>query len=255
MRYDNFIESARGSYAYDPKQIFTKEWAIARELFEKNYLLNTDYETKIPKKIHQIWLGSEMPSVYRKLAKSWSEFNPDYEYKLWTDKDVKNLYIGAIKTYKNATNPGMKSDILRYEILRQFGGIYVDTDFECLRSFEDFETLDFYTGIGYDEKFQLYIGLIASVPFHPILNSACHINGDYAGHRGSQIMEVTGANHFTRAFFKNVNENTKGVVCFPTDFFYPWPNNLRDEKSNPYQYLKESSYAIHHWAISWTVKK
>ena len=33
-----------------------------------------------------------------------------------------------------AKNLGMKSDILRYEILMKYGGIYVDTDYECLKN-------------------------------------------------------------------------------------------------------------------------
>ena len=35
--------------------------------------------------------------------------------------------------FERAINPGMKSDIFRYEILKQIGGLYVDTDFECLK--------------------------------------------------------------------------------------------------------------------------
>ena len=33
---------------------------------------------------------------------------------------------------------GEKSDIFRYEILYRFGGVYVDTDFECIKPFECF---------------------------------------------------------------------------------------------------------------------
>ena len=34
-----------------------------------------------------------------------------------------------------ATNPAMRSDVLRLEILHRYGGIYADIDSEALRSF------------------------------------------------------------------------------------------------------------------------
>jgi hypothetical protein len=49
--------------------------------------------------------------------------------------------------FSGATNYGEKSDILRYEILSQFGGIYVDCDFECLKPFDDLLSCAFFTGL------------------------------------------------------------------------------------------------------------
>lgn len=47
-------------------------------------------------------------------------------------KDVKLLILKNQIAYSSAKNWGMKSDILRYEILQKFGGVYIDTDYECL---------------------------------------------------------------------------------------------------------------------------
>jgi hypothetical protein len=126
--------------------------------------------------------------------------------------------------------------------------LYVDTDFECLRSFDDFLHLNFFTGISYDRSLQLYNGLIACVPDHPIINACTKIDGFYDGHKGSRIIELTGAYHFTRCFLKNI---TSGTVAFPMDYFYPYPNNVRGT-GDPYKYVTDRSYAIHHWAVSWT---
>jgi mannosyltransferase OCH1-like enzyme len=38
--------------------------------------------------------------------------------------------------FDRASNFGEKSDIWRYEILFRLGGVYVDTDFECVRPFD-----------------------------------------------------------------------------------------------------------------------
>ena len=41
-----------------------------------------------------------------------------------------------------ATNPAMRSDVLRLEILYKYGGIYADIDSMALRSFGELQTAD-----------------------------------------------------------------------------------------------------------------
>ena len=41
-----------------------------------------------------------------------------------------------------ATNPAMRSDVLRLEILYKYGGIYADIDSVALRSFGELQTVD-----------------------------------------------------------------------------------------------------------------
>jgi len=72
----------------------------------------------------------------------------------------------------------------------------------------------------------------------------------YNGNDGNKIMNITGPEHITRCFFSSVTESTKGVVAFPMDFFFPFPNNVRFT-DNAYTYVKPWSYAVHHWKTSW----
>jgi mannosyltransferase OCH1-like enzyme len=210
----------------------------------------------IPEKIHQVWLGSEFPADQVKYSYSWKYHNPSWEYKLWTDSDVKDVDIPNRKLFDSITNLGQKSDFLRYHILKQYGGIYVDTDFECLKGFENLPTLDFFTGVGYPKDVELYVGIIVSVPNHPILNHIieCMTEARYEG-SWRNMFHTTGSYFFTRMFFDMVNEHTEGIVAFPPDFFYPFPNNMKKEKVDPYSFVKSISYAIHHWAVSWRAKK
>jgi len=67
---------------------------------------------------------------------------------------------------------GAKSDIARYEILYRIGGLYIDTDFECLKPFDIFNhCCDFYSGVAFDENVVLFIGLIGAAPGHPVLGT------------------------------------------------------------------------------------
>jgi mannosyltransferase OCH1-like enzyme len=48
----------------------------------------------------------------------------------------------------NASNLGLKSDLVRYEVLYLFGGIYIDIDYECIKSLETLDlNCNFFAGL------------------------------------------------------------------------------------------------------------
>ena len=247
--YDTLI---RDSYGYNQASHDTSPaWAVLRTLYEKNYTQSTDTDERIPKKIHQIWLGSQLPGKYENWVNSWKTFNPGWEHKLWTDVNVNEVDLPDRGLFDGIKSMGQKSDYLRYHILNQFGGVYADTDFECLKSLDPLSYLDFYMGSGYTSEVELYIGLMASVPNHFIIKSI--VDSVTVAQRKTDwraIFEQTGTYFFTRKFLEVVTEDIERVVIFPPGFFYPFPNNFR-RKHAPYSYVKPYSFAIHHWAVSW----
>lgn len=248
---ESFDELIRKSYGYSQKEQDTSvNWKTLRDLYNQNYVQATDMTDHIPKKIHQIWFGGELPDRFKRYTETWQILHPAWEYKLWTDGDIDTVNIERRDVFNIATNLGQKSDIFRYEILRQQGGIYVDTDFECLKPLDDLLFLEFFTGITTDADAQLYIGILGSVPHHPIMNTCATTLRPYSGNNGDGVMGATGPYYFTRCFFATVDKDTVGVVAFPMDFFYPFPNTRR-YTNEAYNFVKPCSYAIHHWKTSW----
>ena len=84
----------------------------------------------IPKIIHQIWLGpNKRPDIWMDSWKiEYIKQNPDWTYKLWTEKDINMLQMKNRKIYEYEKFYNGKSDIARYEILYQFGGVFIDAD-------------------------------------------------------------------------------------------------------------------------------
>lgn len=241
-----------------PETIIKKndyQWLLLKDLYDGNFIniKNRNYNT-LPKKIHQIWLGSDIPEKYKKWGETWKQHNPDWEYKLWTDEDVNDVDIPNRSLFNSIKNMGQKSDFLRYHILNQFGGVYVDTDFECLKSFNDLTYANFLVGVGYPSKVELYIGLIGSIPNYPILLRVINsINSNDIGKLGwKNVFETTGTYFFTRIFFEMITKYIKGVVVLPPDYFYPFPNEKGHEHRNGRNYIKDCSYALHHWAVAWS---
>ena len=102
---------------------------------------------KIPAHIHQFWEGSNRPD---KLMQSCRQLHPHWQYTLWNVSTVRlmpTLHNKAIfeDFVKRKKGPGM-ADIARYSILREYGGIYLDADTLCFRSFEPLLQYGFFAG-------------------------------------------------------------------------------------------------------------
>ncbi|HOM27130.1 MAG TPA: glycosyltransferase [bacterium] len=90
---------------------------------------------KIEKIIHQIWVGDEKKP--KKWMDTWKEKNPDWEYVLWTNSKVfKRNWINQklIEYYKRNKKYNGVADIIRYEILYEYGGVVIPADSECLEN-------------------------------------------------------------------------------------------------------------------------
>jgi mannosyltransferase OCH1-like enzyme len=233
-------------------------WDILDEKFEKNYIEN-NYENKIPKKIHQVWLGGKFPEKYKRIRDTWIEKNPDWEYKLWTDDDIDEFKLENIEQFNKINNLGAKSDIFRYEILYRYGGLYIDTDFECLKSFNDLTYLDFFTGTGHKIEPEVFNGLIACTPRHNLIRKMIDGIKVVETNNFDKIMALTGPLYFSSVFFEYVKNTDERIVVFPTTFFYPLPaifrHSVREDNNESRdivkRFLTDKSYCVHLWYTSW----
>lgn len=257
----NFHDGMKHSKWYKTRWVETNaEWKLAKELYD-NYILNDlvhDLEPRIPKIIHQIWVGpNPLPKSCEHFAETWKKNHPDWEYKLWRDKDIEEFGLTNKHWYDKTPNYGQKSDIARYEILYRLGGVYVDTDFECLYPFDGLHhCLDFYAGIVAWGKFRLLNALIGSAPNNKILEKCIEtMDLDVIHHNDPRIniTYTTGPWLLTRCFLDQVQNRGKCVV-FPVNYFYPWPwytKHTTSTRKQIEQWMCPESFAIHHWHESW----
>lgn len=101
----------------------------------------------IPKKIHFCWLSNEpYPPKIRYCIDSWKEMLPDYEIIRWDLKRFpldKNVWVKeAFENKKYA----FAADYIRFYALYTEGGIYLDSDVEVLKSFNDLLDKPYFLG-------------------------------------------------------------------------------------------------------------
>tara|TARA_B100000989_G_C19496040_1_gene452085 strand:- start:672 stop:1535 length:864 start_codon:yes stop_codon:yes gene_type:complete len=257
----SFAKSSKFIWDFHSKIEYLEEWENLANLYDK-FLISKKFDERksypqlIPKKIHQIWIGSKkLPKKYKIWMKTWRKHNPSWEYILWDDEMIDNLDLINKDAYYSTSNPGYKSDIARYEILNKFGGLYVDTDFECLKEFPDyFLTYEFVNTVGFSYHPSVMNGFIFSKPNSTILEKV--INSVYIPENFKDPMNIfnsSGPYIFSKVFFSLTHQERTNTLMLPTDFFYPLPSFALSSKAYRKQdFLTNESLAIHHWEVSWT---
>lgn len=121
----------------------------------------------IPKIIHYCWIGvAEMPELEQRCLASWKKYMPNWEYRCWNEEtfDVSQAPLYVRQAYE-ARKFAFVSDYVRLWALEQYGGLYMDVDFEVFRPFD--ELMDKYPAFaGYEgsKRQPVMMGVIASEP-------------------------------------------------------------------------------------------
>lgn len=245
---------------FEQKMTESENWNYLAKRFDvwRTKYENTKIEHAIPHKIHQIWIGSDLPEKYYDWCNSWKTLNPEWDYKLWQEQDILDLLDEPIKSiFLQSKNFGAKSDIARYVILQKEGGVYCDTDFECIKPLEKIiETCTMFTGTIFSEKPEIANGIIGTIPAHPFLSVILEelkkpvLSGDT-----DTILNTTGPAFLTRTILENKDKILETDMVFPSHYFYPFPNFCREEKiclkELKKKYIKDCTYGIHYWELSW----
>ena len=90
--------------------------------------------SNIPKIIHQLWIGPKpAPTKFMDTWKNKHE-NEGFEYIRWTEKEMKKRGFKTKLKNKIDDIEEMcgKADILRWEILYEYGGFFTDADSYCI---------------------------------------------------------------------------------------------------------------------------
>ena len=217
-------------------------------LSKYNYLLNKNND-KIPNIMHFIWLGdSKIPDIYISYIESWIKKHDNWIFCFWNDLNIPKLVNQ--KSYDETHVLAMKADILRYELLYFFGGVYIDCDFLCFKNIEKIiENYDSFSG--YESDKFIAIGIMGFKKYDNILfNIIKKLSYNININNKIPIPQLTGP-----IFFTNIWKiyKTKKSYAFPMKYFYSY--TFDDKQNNKHYKINDDNYAIHMWGHSWKDNK
>lgn len=206
----------------------------------------------IPKIIHYCWFGGNpLPQLAKECIASWKKYLPEYELVEWNESNFPFAQVPFAQEALENRKFAFVSDVCRLYAIKEFGGIYMDTDVEVLKpldaflhhaAFSGFENDDYVpTGIMAGEKnSQWATDLLQYYDNRSFIKE----NGDLDMQSNTFIIsEMMKEKGF---IMNNKFQEIEGYVTFyPNDFFCPksYVTGSID--------LTQNSHCIHHFAKSW----
>lgn len=244
----NGIECLKSVFGY----IFP--WMLveaARTITQENRISKSE-QPMIPKVIHYCWFGhGRVPDEMEVCMESWRKFCPDYEILEWNEDNFNiERYSYSSQAYRHG-KWAFVSDIARLDILYKYGGIYLDTDVELIRSLDDLLYQPAFCGV---EKWRLLNtgGGCGAVPQHPALKKMLDYRKDilFEYSDGRLNLESSGSYESCPLLEDGfVPDNTiqivDGMTIYSSDFFHPF-DYMSGETS-----ITENTHGIHHFRGSW----
>ena len=194
---------------------------------KEKYRKIPDTETLIPKIMHQMWIGPRPPPT--KLMKSWKAAHPDFEYILWTESEIKkrNMSFSCQNRIDEIEEIVGKVDIMRWEILYKYGGIFIDADSVCINrldekiinqnSFASWENEEVIPGL-------IAVGTMGFPPKNPMVEKAIeYISNNKVSKKetGKDPWQVTGPELLTKVWLESPKSNCIKFKIFPSYLFLP----------------------------------
>lgn len=209
----------------------------------------------IPKTIHYCWFGrGKKPYLIRKCIESWRRVMPDYEIKEWNED---NFDVNALQFTREAYAErkwAFVADVCRFYACYTEGGIYLDTDVEVFKRFDEFLKDSFFTGIEYQENAKVFtLSIDASVFGCSKGNEFAKECLDFYEGKPFRMSEKEATGGTVQAVatmlalkygFRQVNETqslTNGIKVYSTDYFCNISNTVKDGVT----------YSLHHFDGSW----
>ena len=214
----------------------------------------------IPKIIHLCWLsGDPYPPKIAKCLDTWKKHLSDYQVVLWdTNRFDMSSSIWVRQAFEKKKY-AFAADYIRFYALYNYGGIYLDSDVEVLKSFDDLLDLPYFMGA---EKAQTPEAAIMGAEKRCDWIKACldyYQDRPFINEDGSLNIQTLPAIMIRQ--IENIKpvrvlsledsliirqlDMQKEVLEFNDVFFSPKVFDSREVEITPY------TYAIHHFQNSW----
>lgn len=214
----------------------------------------------IPKIIHYCWVGGKpKPQSVLYCIESWKRCCPDYEIREWNESNydfTKNEYM---RQAYEAKKWGFVPDYARLDIVYEYGGIYLDTDVEMLRSFDELLEQDGFMGFENTGDGEYFVNCghgYGAVPHHEVIRTARDLYDTISFLNADGTPNLLASPHFTTQTLRefglvqeNRDQQLPGMTVYASDVLCP--KNFRTGK------IKKTprTVSIHHFTASWVDEK
>lgn len=208
----------------------------------------------IPKIIHYCWLpGPEYPAEVGDCIATWRKYMSEYEIVQWDETSIDFDLCRYAKEALELKKYAFVSDYVRLRVLYEYGGVYLDSDVEVYKSFNNLIHCEGFTGFESSERIATWI--LASEPKNPIIGELLLQyeerrfrlpNGRFDTTPNPVPVTSALVRHGLKLGLKDAVQEIDHFTVYPMTFFCP---------QNPYRSevdcFSEDTYTNHHFNGTW----
>lgn len=207
---------------------------------------------KIPKIIHYCWFGgNEKPDIVKKCMESWQVYLREYEIIEWNEENFDFKNNPYVQEAYEAGKYAFVSDYVRVHTLFNYGGIYLDTDVEVFKSFDNL--LHHESFWGFEQENYIATSTIGSKQGNTLIKEFLdsyqnkHFKQDDGSLDDSTNVAIVTEILEKRGLIKNgeYQEIIDIGVFYPQTYFSPY------DYINCRRFITENTYSLHHFHKSW----
>lgn len=221
----------------------------------KKYPMPKSKSNIIPKKMHYCWFGkNKLPNEYLRYMETWKKYCPGYEIIRWDEQNYDVMKSNYLKQAYNNKKWAFVSDYARVDVVYQYGGIYLDTDVELVKSFDEFLKWDMFCGFQNSKHINWGLGF-GAVKGHEILREVLKVyeQMDFINSDGSLNLvtcPVIQSSVMSKYGFvlDGTPQEKDNVVVYPKEFFSPY------SLKKGFGRITANTHSIHHYSASWLEK-
>lgn len=209
-------------------------------------------ESNIPKIIHFCWFGnSEKPSIVKKCIDSWKVNLEEYEIIEWNETNFDINCNEYVKQAYEAKKYAFVSDYARVYALYNYGGIYLDTDVEVFKSFDDLLSNDSFWG--FEQENYIATSTIGSKEGNKIIKRFLdsYENKSFINKDGTfdDLTNVAIITEILKGYGLKANGEYQKIdglgTFYPQTYFSPY------DYINCRKFISDNTYCMHHFYKSW----
>lgn len=196
----------------------------------------------IPRRLHAFWGGPPMPGHLAGYLRKWRRMHPRWKFTLWTPENLPRLrnqdMFDDPEGWSPKSNPWQwRSDLARYEILHDRGGVYVDCDLEPLRPIDDLVDSDF---IGREDRTYVNNAFMGCAPKSSWMADIL----DGLRSRAERKIDCRVNKSIGAWYLTELMPQHPEVRVLPPEAAYPYHWSELDQWGRDHG----DAYVVHHWA-------
>lgn len=185
-----------------------------------------------------------MPEQFAEWRAGWQVRHPQWEHVLITDENLPPLRNQELYDWAEHIAPGfegqLRADVLRYELLAEYGGVYADLDCEALRPLDGFLEAPAFCGWEVQDRWANN-AVMGAERGHPWVEAlVTGLPASVLRNEGRRPSVVSGPRYLTP-----ITRQHPDVVIHPQATFYPYGFT---EVGTPAEHGPwPGSFVAHHW--------